>query len=79
LHFAVVANIYTKVCSLQEWNDELADIAQTYSETCMGRQLNPNRSSQAPSFTIVGQSNRVRIPPPVNNGMRKFTSSRIMA
>ena len=40
----------------------------------MDCQLNPNRSSQAPSFIIVGQINGVGIPPPVNNGMRTFTS-----
>ena len=40
----------------------------------MGRQLNPNRSSQAPSFIIVGQINGVGIPPPVNNGIRTFNS-----
>ena len=37
------------------WNDELAQVAQTYSERCMYED-NPNRTSQAPSFSSVGEN-----------------------
>ena len=47
---------------LQEWNDELAEVAQTYSTKCT-TQPNPNRTSQAPSFSTVGENSGVSIPP----------------
>ena len=37
------------------WNDELAQVAQTYSERCMFAH-NPDRASQAPSFSSVGEN-----------------------
>ena len=40
---------------LQEWNDELAQVAQVYSERCMFAH-NPSRASQAPSFSSVGEN-----------------------
>ena len=39
----------------QEWNDELAGVAQAYSEKCT-TQPNPDRASQAPSFSTVGEN-----------------------
>ena len=40
---------------MQEWNDELAQVAQAYSERCMFAH-NPSRASQAPSFSSVGEN-----------------------
>ena len=37
------------------WNDELAQVAQTYSESCVFGH-NPDRVSQAPSFSSVGEN-----------------------
>ncbi|XP_065915977.1 uncharacterized protein [Dysidea avara] len=45
-----------------EWNDELAGVAQAYSTKCT-TQPNPNRTSQAPSFSTVGESSGVSMPP----------------
>lgn len=38
-----------------EWNNELAQVAQAYSERCMFEH-NPSRASQAPSFSNVGEN-----------------------
>ncbi|XP_065915987.1 GLIPR1-like protein 1 [Dysidea avara] len=38
-----------------EWNDELAAVAQAYSALCIFDH-NPNRASQAPSFSSVGEN-----------------------
>ena len=46
--------IYTINC-VQEWNDELAQVAQAYSERCMFEH-NPSRVSQASSFSSVGEN-----------------------
>ena len=40
---------------VQEWNDELAQVAQAYSERCMFDH-NPSRVSQASSFSSVGEN-----------------------
>ena len=40
---------------MQEWNDELAEVAQAYSERCMFAH-NPSRVDQAPSFSSVGEN-----------------------
>ena len=48
---------------MQEWNDELAAVAQAYSSKCDVQQPNPDRSSQAPSFTTVGENSGVSMPP----------------
>ena len=40
---------------MQEWNDELAQVAQAYSERCRFAH-NPSRGSQAPSFSSVGEN-----------------------
>ena len=50
------------VSVLQEWNDELAEVAQAYSTKCT-TQPNPDRASQAPSFSTVGENSGVSIPP----------------
>ena len=50
------------VSTSQEWNDELAGVAQAYSTKCT-TQPNPDRSSQAPSFSTVGENSGVSIPP----------------
>ena len=47
----------------QEWNDELAAVAQAHSSKCDVQQPNPDRSSQAPSFTTVGENSGVSMPP----------------
>jgi len=47
----------------QEWNDELAAVAQAFSTNCSAEQPNPDRSSQAPSFTTVGENSGVSMPP----------------
>ena len=39
----------------QVWNQELASVAQRYSETCMFGP-NPNRANQAPIFDTVGEN-----------------------
>ena len=46
----------------QEWNDELAGVAQAYSAKCT-IQPNPDRTSQAPSFNTVGENVGVQMPP----------------
>ena len=46
----------------QEWNDELARVAQAYSAKCT-TQPNPDRTSQAPSFSTVGENSGVSMPP----------------
>jgi len=40
------------VSTEQEWNDELAAVAQAYSKNCSVL-LNPDRASQAQSFMTV--------------------------
>jgi len=49
------------VIFLKEWNDELAGVARAYSANC-STQPNPDRVSQAPSFSIVGENSGVSIP-----------------
>jgi len=46
----------------QEWNDELARVAQAYSAKCT-TQPNPDRANQAPSFSTVGENSGVSMPP----------------
>lgn len=41
--------------SLQEWNDELAQVAQTHAEQCVFEQ-NANRASQVATFSSVGEN-----------------------
>lgn len=40
---------------LQEWNDELASIAQAYSEKCVFEH-NPDRDSQSQTYEFVGEN-----------------------
>ena len=40
---------------MQEWNTELAGVAQAYAEMCIFRD-NPDRADQAPSFPTVGEN-----------------------
>lgn len=40
---------------VQEWNNELAQVAQAYSQRCMFEH-NPSRTRQAPSFSSVGEN-----------------------
>ena len=53
---------YDLLSNSQEWNDELAGVAQAYLTKCT-TQPNPNRASQAPSFSTVGENSGVSIPP----------------
>ena len=46
---------------MQMWNDELAQVAQTYSERCMFEH-NPMRDGQAPSYQNVGENIALRAP-----------------
>lgn len=39
----------------QQWNDELAMVAQNYAEMCIFAR-NPLRADQAPSFATVGEN-----------------------
>jgi len=46
----------------QEWNDELAGVAQAYSAKCT-TEPNTDRASQAPSFSTVGENVGAQMPP----------------
>ena len=48
--------------NLQEWNDELAGVAQAYSTKC-STQPNYDRASQATSFSTVGENLGTISPP----------------
>ena len=39
----------------QQWNDELAMVAQNYADMCIFAR-NPQRADQAPSFAMVGEN-----------------------
>ena len=45
----------TSILYTQQWNDELAMVAQNYTEMCTFAR-NPQRADQAPSFDTVGEN-----------------------
>ncbi len=40
---------------MQQWNEELAQVAQDWSEECL-LENNPDRATNAPSFSTVGEN-----------------------
>ena len=57
---------------VQEWNDELAQVVQAYSERCMFEH-NPDRTDQQGSFSSVGENLAVTSSP-VDNYEGLFAS-----
>ena len=55
-------NMYCVFSYSQEWNDELAGVAQAYSTKCT-TQPNGDRASQAKSFITVGENLGTISPP----------------
>lgn len=41
---------------MQEWNAELAEVAQNYTDLCIFSIRNPNRVSQQTTFSSVGEN-----------------------
>ena len=62
---------------MQEWNDELAGVAQAYSKKCP-TELNPDRASQAPSFSTVGE-NYGEVEPPSSASVGQVVGSWLQA
>ena len=54
-HTYMCTHAFTLTLCTQEWNDELASIAQTYAAQCRFEH-NDQRNSQSPSYTFVGEN-----------------------
>ena len=59
----VSSKISNIICHISQiWNDELAQVAQSYAEQCVFAH-NSERSSQSPSFQFVGENLAARTGP----------------